>query len=162
MVQACQPGRVAPLGCLSAARKSPKTAKGGAFPPPCGIHPVVLGGGWTFLFSALGPVGSHRWRGTSTERACSSVWLYFYSQGLTWVSRCSQLTGAWRRSSWRAGRKKAPLCKGSWQPIGLTEGLTVGGYNPSEPTCVGPPPFTQGRLWAWKGPKNATFLGLLA
>ena len=54
-------------------------------PPPCGIHPAVLGGGCTFLFLALGLVGSHRWRGDSRESRCFSVWLCFYRQGLTLV-----------------------------------------------------------------------------
>ena len=47
------------------------------------------------LFSALVPVGSHRWRGSSAESACSSDKSYFHCQGLTLVSRCSQLSRAW-------------------------------------------------------------------
>ena len=46
------------------------------------------------LVSALGPVGSHRWHGNSTERACFSGTLYFDCQGLTLVCNCSQLPEA--------------------------------------------------------------------
>ena len=46
------------------------------------------------LFSDLGPARSHRRRGHSTERACSSGRQYFYRQGLILVCRCSQLSGA--------------------------------------------------------------------
>ena len=47
------------------------------------------------LVSALGPVGSHRWHGNSTERACFSGTLYFDCQGLTLVCNCSQLPEVW-------------------------------------------------------------------
>ena len=57
--------------------------------PPCGTGCACV-----LFVSALVLVGSHRWRGTSTERAYSSVWLFFDCQGLTLVSRCFQLTGA--------------------------------------------------------------------
>ena len=44
-------------------------------PPPCGIHPAVLGGECAFLCSALGPVGAHGLHGTSTESAyfCGTI-----------------------------------------------------------------------------------------
>ena len=58
--------------------------------PPRGTGcPCVL------LVSALGPVGSHRWRGNSTESTYFSGRQFFYPQGLVLVSRCSQLTKAW-------------------------------------------------------------------
>ena len=63
-------------------------------PPPCGIHPAVLGGVCVLLCSALGWVGSHRWHGNSTESTCFCGTLCFYHQGLTLVSRCSQLSEA--------------------------------------------------------------------
>ena len=70
-------------------------------PPKAGPSPALwnpprgTGRMCVLLFSALGPVGSHRWRGHSVERASSSVCLFLYRQGLTLVSRCSQLSGAW-------------------------------------------------------------------
>ena len=68
--------------------------------PKAGPSPALWnpprGTGWmcVFLCSALGPVGSRRWRETSTERACFSVWLSFCCQGLTLLRRCSQLSKA--------------------------------------------------------------------
>ena len=84
---------------FSAMRNWGKNRQRRGLPPPCGIHPAVLGGGCAFLFSALGPVGSHRWRGGSTEGACFCGSLCFYRQGLTRVCRCSQRSGAWQHSS---------------------------------------------------------------
>ena len=47
------------------------------------------------LFSALGPVGSHRWRENSTESACFFETECFSYQGLILVCNCSQLPEAW-------------------------------------------------------------------
>ena len=61
-VQACQPGGDAPhWGFLSAARKEPKTTKGGAFPRLVESTPPVLGGACVLLCSALDWFMSHRW-----------------------------------------------------------------------------------------------------
>ena len=43
---------------FSPMRNRGKNRQRRGLPPPCGIHPAVLGGGCTFLFSALGLVGS--------------------------------------------------------------------------------------------------------
>ena len=71
-------------------------------PPKAGPSPALWNpprryeAAWcVLLFSALVPVGSHRWRGSSAESACSSDKSYFHCQGLTLVSRCSQLSRAW-------------------------------------------------------------------
>ena len=91
--QACQPG-FAPQGDFLIGQKVTKDPpKAGPSPalwnPPRGTGcPCVL------LVSALGPVGSHRWHGNSTERACFSGTLYFDCQGLTLVCNCSQLPEA--------------------------------------------------------------------
>ena len=70
-------------------------------PPKAGPSPALWNpprryeAAWcVLLFSALVPVGSHRWRGSSAESACSSDKSYFHCQGLTLVSRCSQLSEA--------------------------------------------------------------------
>ena len=92
--QACQPG-FAPQGDFLSGQKVTKD------PPKAGPSPALwnpprgTGCACILLVSALGLERSHRWRGTSTERAYSSVWLFFDCQGLTLVSRCFQLTGAW-------------------------------------------------------------------
>ena len=72
-------------------KESPKAGPSPAlWNPPRGTGcPCVL------LFSALGRVGSHGWHGSSTEYTGFCGNLYFYCQGLTLVSRCSQLTKAW-------------------------------------------------------------------
>ena len=94
--QACQPGGDATRwGFLSAARKEPKTTKGGAFPRLVESTPRYWVEGATFLFSALGPARSHRWHGYSTECSCFSGRQHFYCQGLTLVCNCSQLPEAW-------------------------------------------------------------------
>ena len=54
-------GRAPRWGCLSAARKARKTTKGGVFPLLVESTPPVQGCICFFLFSALVPVGSHRW-----------------------------------------------------------------------------------------------------
>ena len=70
-------------------------------PPKAGPSPALwnpprgTGCLCVLLFAPLGSVGSHRWRGHATESTRSSVWLYFYRQGLTQVCNCSQLPGAW-------------------------------------------------------------------
>ena len=70
-------------------------------PPKAGPSPALwnpprgTGCLCVLLFAPLGSVGSHRWRGHATESTRSSVWLYFYRQGLTLVCNCSQLPGAW-------------------------------------------------------------------
>ena len=79
---------------LSDEKEGKESPKAGPSPalwnPPRGTGcPCVL------LVSALGPVGSHRWHGNSTERACFSGTLYFNCQGLTLVCNCSQLPEAW-------------------------------------------------------------------
>ena len=69
-------------------------------PPKAGPSPALWnpprGTGCTcvLFFSAHGLVGSHRWRGHSTERTYSSGKGCFYHQGLTLVHRCSQLSEA--------------------------------------------------------------------
>ena len=67
-------------------KESPKAGPSPAlWNPPRGTGcPCVL------LVSALGLVGSHGWRGNSTESTYFSGRQCFYSQGLTLVSRCSQ------------------------------------------------------------------------
>ena len=80
---------------FSPMRNGGKNRQRRGLPPPCGIHPAVLGGTCTFLFSALGPARSHRWHGYSTECSCFSGRQHFYCQGLTLVCNCSQLPEAW-------------------------------------------------------------------
>ena len=72
-------------------KESPKAGPSPAlWNPPRGTgSPCVL------LFSALGPVGSHGWRGDSTEHTCFSAKLCFSHQGLTLVSCCFQRSAAW-------------------------------------------------------------------
>ena len=72
-------------------KESPKAGPSPAlWNPPRGTgSPCVL------LVSALSLVGSHRWHGHSIEYACSLGSWHFFCQGLTLVSRCFQLTGAW-------------------------------------------------------------------
>ena len=67
-------------------KESPKAGPSPAlWNPPRGTGcPCVL------LFSALGMIVSHRWRGNPTESTYFSDKYYFYFQGLTLVSRCSQ------------------------------------------------------------------------
>ena len=93
-VQTCAPAGDAGAGVTFCRQKVTKDRQRRGLPPPCGIHPAVLGGVCALLFSDLGPARSHRRRGHSTERACSSGRQYFYRQGLILVSRCSQLSGA--------------------------------------------------------------------
>ena len=75
--------------------------KSGKESPKAGPSPALWnpprGTGCTcvLLVSALGLIGSHRWCGNSTESTYFSDKYYFYRQGLTLVSRCSQLSGAW-------------------------------------------------------------------
>ena len=80
---------------FSPMRNRGKNRQRRGLPPPCGIHPAVLDGVCAFLFSALTLVGSHGWHGKPMGSACSSAEWCFYRQGLTLVSRCFQLTGAW-------------------------------------------------------------------
>ena len=74
--------------------------KSGKESPKAGPSPALWnpprGTGCTcvLLASALGLVGSHRWCGTSTESTYFSGRQCFYRQGLTLVSRCSQLSAA--------------------------------------------------------------------
>ena len=84
-----------PLGVPFCCQKGTKDHQRRGLPPPCGIHPAVLGGTCTFLFSALGPARSHRWHGYSTECSCFSGRQHFYCQGLTLVCNCYQLPEAW-------------------------------------------------------------------
>ena len=72
-------------------KESPKAGPSPAlWNPPRGTgSPCVL------LVSALDWFLSHRWRRHSEGGTCSSVCWYFYSQGLTLVSRCSQRSVAW-------------------------------------------------------------------
>ena len=70
-------------------------------PPKAGPSPALwnpprgTGSPCVLLFSALGPVGSHGWRGDSTEHTYFSEKQSFYRQGLTLVSRCSQRLVVW-------------------------------------------------------------------
>ena len=78
---------------LSDEKEGKESPKAGPSPalwnPPRGTgSPCVL------LVSALGMIVSHRWRGTSTENTYFSSRQCFYRQGLTLVSRCSQLSAA--------------------------------------------------------------------
>ena len=52
---------------FSPMRNRGKNRQRRGLPPPCGIHPAVLDGGCVLLCSALGLVGSHRWRKNSTN-----------------------------------------------------------------------------------------------
>ena len=88
-----------PPGTLRWARFLPDE-KSGKESPKAGPSPALWnpprGTGCTcvLLASALGLVGSHRWCGTSTESTYFSGRQCFYRQGLTLVSRCSQLSAA--------------------------------------------------------------------
>ena len=70
-------------------------------PPKAGPSPALwnpprgTGCPCVLLVSALGLVGSHGWRGTSTESTYFSGRQFFYPQGLTLVSRCSQRPETW-------------------------------------------------------------------
>ena len=70
-------------------------------PPKAGPSPALwnpprgTGCACVLLFAALGLVGSHRWHGKTMGSACSSDEWCFYCQGLTLVSRCSQLSVTW-------------------------------------------------------------------
>ncbi len=91
---------VSPPGTLRWARFLPDE-KSGKESPKAGPSPALwnpprgTGSPCVLLVSALGPVGSHRWRGNSTESTDFSDKYYFYCQGLTLVSCCSQLSVAW-------------------------------------------------------------------
>ena len=104
-----------PLGVPFCCQKGTKDHQRRGLPPPCGIHPAVLGGTCTFLFSALGPARSHRWHGYSTECSCFSGRQHFYCQGLTLVCNCSQLP--------EAGRKKPLNIAEFLALLGVGEGL---------------------------------------
>ncbi len=85
---------------FSPMRNRGKNRQRRGLPPPCGIHPAGnpprgTGSPCVLLVSALSLVGSHRWHGHSIEYACSLGSWHFFCQGLTLVSRCFQLTGAW-------------------------------------------------------------------
>ena len=108
-------------------------------PPKAGPSPALwnpprgTGCPCVLLVSALVLVGSHRWRENATESACSSVWLFFYCQGLTLVCNCSQLPGA------RLPAAGTPLLQG-------------------RPGCGNRPavgPVAQGGLvwWQWQEPQ---------
>ena len=122
-------------------------------PPPCGIHPAVLGGGCAFLFSALGLVGSHRRRGNSTGSICSSDKYYFYYQGLTLVSRCSQQSAARLPAAGTPLGRGRPGCE-NHQAVGPAAKLAwCGGRNRSHSKGNGPnidmmqvQPHTPGRF----------------
>ena len=91
--QACQPG-FAPQGDFlpdeKVTKESPKEG-----PSPSLWNPSRgTGCPCVLLFSALELVGSHGWHGSSTEYTCFCGNLYFYRQGLTRVSRGSQLSAA--------------------------------------------------------------------
>ena len=70
-------------------------------PPKAGPSPALWnpprGTGWRvhLPLSALGPVGSHRCPGSSTEGIYFCGSLCGYLQGLTLVRRCSQRWAAW-------------------------------------------------------------------
>ena len=91
---ACQPG-FAPQGDFLIGQKVTKD------PPKAGPSPALwnpprgTGCACVLLFAALGLVGSHRWHGKTMGSACSSDEWCFYCQGLTLVSRCSQLSVTW-------------------------------------------------------------------
>ena len=92
-------------------KESPKAGPSPAlWNPPRGTGCLCV-----LLFAPLGSVGSHRWRGHATESTRSSVWLYFYRQGLTLVCNCSQLPGA--------GRKKPLNIAEFLALLGVGEGL---------------------------------------
>ena len=92
-----------PSGLVGTLRWAPflHDEKWGKESPKAGPSPALWnpprGTGCTcvLLVSALGLIGSHRWCGNSTESTYFSDKYYFYRQGLTLVSRCSQLSGAW-------------------------------------------------------------------
>ena len=92
---------LAPLpGTLRWARFLPDE-KSGKESPKAGPSPALwnpprgTGSPCALLFSALDPVGSHRWHGSSFVSVSFYDKANFYRQGLTLVSRCSQLTKVW-------------------------------------------------------------------
>ena len=91
---AWQGGR-APLGSILTGQNGRKPAKGGVFPRLVESTPPVRGGLCAVRFSALGPVGSHRWLTSPMDGTYFYVSMFFYPQGLTLVSRCSQRSQAW-------------------------------------------------------------------
>ena len=103
--------RLASLGALRWARFLPDE-KSGKESPKAGSSPALwnpprgTGSPCVLLFSALGPVGSHGWRGDSTEHTYFSEKQSFYRQGLALVSRCFQLSGA------RFPAARTPLLQG--------------------------------------------------
>ena len=89
-----------PPGTLRWARFLPDE-KSGKESPKAGSSPALwnpprgTGSPCVLLFSALGLVGSHGWRGDSTEHTCFSAKPCFSHQGLTLVSCCFQRSAAW-------------------------------------------------------------------
>ena len=81
-----------PLGVSFERAKETKTRLGRS---PLRTSLGVRGCPCVFLFSALGPVGSHRWHGKPMGSACFSDSRYFDCQGLTLVCNCSQLPEVW-------------------------------------------------------------------
>ena len=69
--QACQPG-FAPQGDFLPDEKVTKESPKAGPSPALWNPPRGTGCPCVFLFSALGPVGSHRWTGNSTEYTCFS------------------------------------------------------------------------------------------
>ena len=128
-----QPGTLRWGNFLTGQKVTKDPPKAGPSPalwnPPRGTGcPCVL------FFSALGPVGSHRWYVTSTESTCFSGRQCFYRQCLTLVCNCSQLPVVWLPA---AG---TPLLQG--RPGGGNR-LAIG-------------PAAQGRLvwWHKQGPQQ--------
>ena len=72
-----------------------KTRQRRGLPPPLESTPPIRGGVCAVRFSALGPVGSHRWLTSPMDGTYFYVSMFFYPQGLTLVSRCSQRSQAW-------------------------------------------------------------------
>ena len=74
--------------------------KSGKESPKAGPSPALwnpprgTGCACVLLVSALGLIGSHRWRGTSTENTYFCGSLCFHRQGLTLACNCSQLPRA--------------------------------------------------------------------
>ena len=72
-----------------------KTRQRRGLSPPLESTPPVRGGVCAVRFSALGPVGSHRWLTSPMDGTYFYVSMFFYPQDLTLVCNCSQLPEAW-------------------------------------------------------------------
>ena len=97
LAQACQPGKGDALrwARFLSDKKSGKESPKEGPSPSLWNPPRDTGCTCVPLSSALGPMRSHRWCRHPMGSTCFSGGSYFCRQGLTLVSRCSQLSGAW-------------------------------------------------------------------